>query len=218
MPLQLACQNIGYCVPKCREAWSLRKCGNCLEAVRKCSCCKDLCCGGHKITAEPKSAEASKEESAKCANRDRNEEVLWYRYYKLYIMGYTEEKSHASAPDSADRKSSGPPTDDEFYGCCSSLESCFHILSSVHVVNCVRSFILLVKYFAQLATVPLLMLQMFDTYALLCFAPNHSYCGDRSEYDIHLLQAAITMFFYIAIAVAQLTSTALEWDPIESFD
>ena len=55
------------------------------------------------------------------------------------------------------------------------------------------------------------MLQVFDTYALLCFIPD-LYCKTASEYKIHLAQVAITISFYFCIALAQLTSALLEWD------
>ena len=69
-----------------------------------------------------------------------------------------------------------------------------------------------VKYIAQLVTVPLLLLQIFDTYSFLCFSPD-SYCSHTTEYQQHLVQAAITLFFYCSLVISHLASTMLIWNP-----
>ena len=75
-----------------------------------------------------------------------------------------------------------------------------------------RAFVFLVKYLSQLATVPLLLLQIFDTYSFLCFSPD-SYCSHTTEYKQHVVQAAITLFFYCSLVMSHLTSTLLIWNP-----
>ena len=75
-----------------------------------------------------------------------------------------------------------------------------------------RAFLFLVKYLSQLATVPLLLLQIFDTYSFLCFSPD-SYCSHTTEYKQHVVQAAITLFFYCSLVISHLTSTLLIWNP-----
>ena len=84
--------------------------------------------------------------------------------------------------------------------------------------NCIKNFyitsLVLVKYITQLLTLPLLFLQIFDTYALLCFSPS-LFCMDSnsSEYKLHLAQAAITLLFYCCLALSQVASAMLNWNP-----
>ena len=92
-------------------------------------------------------------------------------------------------------------------GCDKELGLCFNILKNLsHII------LLSVKYLAQLLTMPLLFLQIFDTYSLLCFSPK-LLCSDSSEYKLHLAQAAITLLFYCCLALSQLASTMLTWSP-----
>ena len=77
---------------------------------------------------------------------------------------------------------------------------------AIHVI------LLVSRLIAQLAIVPLLMIQMFDTYAYLCFAA-HSYCGMTAEYRLHFDQTAITFGFYCSLMVSLLTTTMLRWIP-----
>ena len=99
------------------------------------------------------------------------------------------------------------------YDCCN--HCCCTIITKgfrLAIRKIARIILISFKYIAQGATVPILMLQVFDTYALLCFIPN-LYCETASdEYKIHLAQVAITISFYFCIAAAQLTSVLLEWD------
>ena len=225
VPIQRACQAISYCLPGWKKAWCLRKYGDFLEAARKVSFWKGLYYAYWEESEDSSTTKSTTAEPEPTHNKSSHRKELWYKYYKLYVMGYVEEikpPSPTPAPADSNTKNSNCPRNcdrpTEVYSCCCPNCKCWHILCSSHLVNWLRGFILFIKYIAQLATVPLLMVQMFDTYALLCFAPNHRYCGDRSEYEIHLTQVAITMSFYIAIAVAQITTTVLEWDPIVSFD
>ena len=238
IPLERTFQGFIHCVPKCREAWDLIKWGNRMEAVRKfcwklCSrcckrccklcyklCCKRCCCNSDccKIQTDDDDHESA-----------YNKKILLYQYYTLYIMGYTDttklikpsqpnqQPGHVHDKGHDDKRpSQSTDEDDEVSNCFSSGSSCKNIICSITIRNFIRAMLLFLKYFSQLVTVPLLMLQIFDTYALLCFAPNYKYCGDLSEYRIHLLQVAITVFFYFSIASAQLTTTLLEWAPLET--
>ena len=81
----------------------------------------------------------------------------------------------------------------------------------------IRVILLSVKYLSQLATVPLLLLQIFDTYSFLCFSPD-SYCSHTTEYNQHIVQAAITLFFYCSLVISHLTSTLLIWNPWPKHD
>ena len=90
---------------------------------------------------------------------------------------------------------------------------CGHHFPGAHILKgVIRGFLFLIKYVSQLVTVPLLLLQMFDTYSLLCFSPE-LYCSSTSEYKLHLAQAAITLLFYCSLTMSQLTSAILAWNP-----
>lgn len=211
-----------------------RTCGKLIEAILSyiISNCKDLCCyiicrfrsGCSCCPAYNPPNQGSGE--IRLSDRDKlnikhYERILWYRYYKLYVAGYSkdiEPEPNTDTKTESTPAASSPTregTSDD-YVCCCRQSGCM-----IHFKNCyrrvflnilVRFILVLLKYIAQGATVPILMLQVFDTYAFLCFSPNVNYCRTASEYEIHLAQAAITMSFYFSIAVAQLASTLLQWD------
>ena len=161
------------------------------------------------------------------------EKILWYRYYRLYVIGYSKDikpdktylKSDCVDKDDKDKSNSAsPPTQSEGsrsddYYCWKTCQSCIDNNNEASC-NCyhliirepVLAALVVLKYIAQGATVPLLMLQVFDTYALLCFSKDDKYCETVSEYQIHLAQVAITIGFYFSIALAQLSNAVLEWD------
>ena len=95
---------------------------------------------------------------------------------------------------------------------------CFTKRISIHsspitnIKHIIRVMLLSLKYISQLITVPLLLLQMFDTYSLLCFSPD-PYCSHTTEYQLHLAQAAMTLLFYASLASSHLASTILAWNP-----
>ena len=70
----------------------------------------------------------------------------------------------------------------------------------------------LIRYVAQLAVVPLLMIQIFDTYAYLCFTADN-YCNTSSQYKLHLDQTAMTFAFYCSLMISLLSTTMLRWFP-----
>lgn len=165
--------------------------------------------------------------------------VLWFQYYKLYVIGYTKGKdekivldqpigkSDDKGKDTSDKDDKEKVTclcwsayiekkvedsdetqvDDCSCGCDKELNLFFNILKNLSHITLVS-----VKYLAQLLTMPLLFLQIFDTYALLCFSPR-LLCSNASEYQLHLAQAAITLLFYCCLALSQLASTMLTWNP-----
>ena len=162
--------------------------------------------------------------------------VLWFKYYKLYVIGYvkgkdekinldrtsddkvkdTNDKSDDDNKEKVtcfcctayiDKKVEDSNTEQAFFDCNTELNLCFNILQNISHVSLVS-----VKYLAQLLTMPLLFLQTFDTYSLLCFSPR-LLCSHSSEYKLHLAQAAITLLFYCTLALSQLASTMLNWHP-----
>ena len=70
----------------------------------------------------------------------------------------------------------------------------------------------ILKYISQLASVPLVLLQIFDTYSFLCFSPN-SYCSHTTEYKLSLLQTIIALLFLCTLVTSQLVDTMLLWSP-----
>ena len=60
--------------------------------------------------------------------------------------------------------------------------------------------------------VPLLMIQIFDTYAYLCFTADN-YCNTSSQYKLHLDQTAMTFAFYCSLMISLLSTTMLRWFP-----
>ena len=76
----------------------------------------------------------------------------------------------------------------------------------------IHVFLFCVRLAAQAAIVPLLMIQMFDTYAFLCFASDN-YCNMRAEYKLHFDQTAVTFGFYCSLMISLLTTTMLRWIP-----
>ena len=170
VPLERTFQGFIYCVPKCREAWDLVKCGNRMEAVRKfCSkVCSRCCCnsGYFKTQAASKTADDDHESASRSAY---NEKILWYQYYTLYNMGYTatteikpsqpsQQPDRNQRPDHVHDKDHDDKRPNQstavVSNCFSSLSSCQNIICSITIRNFIRAILLFIKYFSQLVTVP----------------------------------------------------------------
>ena len=155
-------------------------------------------------------------------------EILWFQYYKLFVVGYPKhyekvllDSNHESANESNTNNESSQKEEHKVTCCCCIAEASNNftfvrdpavgrIANSFRCAN--HSFLLTVKFLAQLFTIPLLFLQVFDTYSLLCFNPQW-FCSDAIEYNLHLAQALITLLFYCCLAMSQLASTMLTWNP-----
>ena len=85
--------------------------------------------------------------------------------------------------------------------CTSIVQTVFHIILSF------------IRFIAQLAVLPLLMIQILDTYAYLCFTAN-SYCNMRAQYKLHLDQTAMTFAFYCSLMISLLSTTMVRWFPL----
>lgn len=159
--------------------------------------------------------------------------VLWFQYYKLFVVGYPKgnkeiDLDSKSTDENASNKrkkkekvtclccyayideekgEDAEQEEDCTCGCDEKLDIPVDILRFIN-----HSFLLAVKFSAQLSTIPLLFLQIFDTYSLLCFSPQ-LFCSDATKYKLHLAQAAITLLFYCCLALSQLTSMMLTWNP-----
>ena len=87
----------------------------------------------------------------------------------------------------------------------------FHVVKSLSLAL-FHSFVAVVRFIAQLSVVPLLIIQMFDTYTLLCLA-ERDYCNRISRYRLHLDQTALSFSFYCSLMISLLTTTWLNLVP-----
>jgi len=167
---------------------------------------------------------------------------LWSQYYELYVVGITKQieqfnkegikkiftesfcgKDTKPRPNNSKRKEdrhslinneegsnihgliNGPVTalTEEHHKCGVScfLQTLLHFLLKM------------LRFCAQLAVVPLLIIQMFDTYAFLCMAADN-YCTMRAQYKLHLDQTAVTFGFYCSLMISLLTTTMSRWVPL----
>ena len=161
--------------------------------------------------------------------------VLRFEYYKLYVTGY-DKGGNEKPIDANDQPERG--NDDNSDGkekelpciCCivyvkeaknsvGEYCGCRHTCNTQGLGNRVSilknmnyTLLLVIKFLAQFVTLPLLLLQIFDTHSLLCFSPQ-LFCTTSSESKAHLAQAAISILFYFSLALSQLASTMLSWNP-----
>ena len=159
-------------------------------------------------------------------------DILWFQYYKLFVVGYPSKHDEKILLDSNHEPAAANEvhTNDESneaenlkVTCCYCIgyeanEDCTcgcdqNVGCFVNSCRCISHLLLVtVKFLAQLFTIPLLFLQVFDTYALLCFNPQW-FCSDTTEYDLHLAQALIAILFYFCLAISQLAGTMLAYNP-----
>ena len=157
---------------------------------------------------------------------NRNIKVVWFQYYKLFVTGYDKgdnekivvnENIHQETPADISypclccvvsvekanviRENCDCTYDTQGLGICVSV-----------LKNMSYMLLLVIKFLAQFVTLPLLLLQIFDTHSLLCFSPK-LFCATSSESKAHLAQAAISILFYFSLALSQLASTMLSWNP-----
>ena len=131
-----------------------------------------------------------------------NVNLLRFQYYKLYVIGYLNYDDERIQKNLNEiQTNENESTNDEPKKCD------FHESSK----QIIRGFLLLNIYILQLVAIPLLILQIFDTYSLVCFSPD-SYCSNATEYHLNLLQAAITLLFYSSLGLTHFASTMLRWN------
>ena len=75
------------------------------------------------------------------------------------------------------------------------------------------SFLVIVRFLAQLVVIPMLILQMLSTYAWICITEDYHCQSAVTHYQLGLYQAYITFGFYIALLIAILATTMLRWFP-----
>ena len=74
-------------------------------------------------------------------------------------------------------------------------------------------FLVIVRLLAQLALIPLLLLQMLNTDTWICVTEDDQCHNAITSSQLGLYQAYMTFSFYIALLVAVLASTMLRWFP-----
>ena len=150
------------------------------------------------------------------------------QYYELYVIGITKgnlnrifnegkiqkifnESLKTDETDQGNDKSKAvsvmqPPM-------ITALRNVYSKLNYQYCIQCfLHGFLLLAQFIAQSAVVPLLLIQVFDTYSFLCFTDD-SYCTLREEYSLHLDKTIITFAFYCSLTISYLSSTMLNWIP-----
>ena len=133
------------------------------------------------------------------------EKFLWSHSYEMYAVGKKREQRFSlkeiersiarllhSRQDNSNKEDSQEDTDygyrhqsQKFYG---------------NGVRLFHLFLVLVQFITQLAVIPLLIVQMFDMYTLLCLA-ERDYCDRTSQYRLHLDQTALTFSFYCCLMI-----------------
>ena len=202
--------------------------------------CCNFCCScknGKGTTAKNVTPNSHSESGSNLYNFEPKIKQLWFQYYKLFVVGYgkgtddkvilndlqVNDKDEPTKPDERDKEDSGDKDchcfsvdtescnteklKDYACGCNKKYSVCFSGIKGFYIMS-----LLLVKYVAQLLTMPSLLFQIFDTYALVCFSPN-LFCKNSSEYKPHLAQVMITLLFYCFLTISQLASTMLSWNP-----
>ena len=87
----------------------------------------------------------------------------------------------------------------------------FHLVKRM-ALSLFHSFLVFARFVAQLSVVPLLIIQMFDTYTLLCLA-ERDYCNRISQYRLHLDQTALSFSFYCSLMISLLLTIWLNLVP-----
>jgi len=161
----------------------------------------------------------------------RYEYYLWTKYYELYVVGITKDDekftlksidkfinvkldTHDTTDGSQEKKPPKPEKEKPerevaVYTALSNIQKKFY---SYGVQATLHLFLFLVLFLAQLAVIPLLMIQVFDTYAFLCLAADN-YCTMESQFTLHFHQTVVTFAFYCSLMVSFLASTMLRWVP-----
>jgi len=164
----------------------------------------------------------------------RYEYYLWTKYYELYVVGITKDDekftlksidkfindeldTHDATDGSQEKKSQ--KINHKRSNLSMKQQYIRTALSKIQKKRCsygvqavLHLILFLILFLAQLAIIPLLMIQVFDTYAFLCLAADN-YCTMESQFTLHFHQTVVTFAFYCSLMVSFLTSTMLRWVP-----
>ena len=157
----------------------------------------------------------------------KNEENFKLDKVQNYMIGaFMSGPDHSDGPDlprsrSTHHDDTVPLTNEDELAKASNTAASNEIAMNVGYSKCEPIYVMqlvihvilsIIRLLAQATIVPLLMIQMFDTYAFLCFASDN-YCNMRAEYRLHLDQTAVTFGFYCSLMISLLTTTMLRWIP-----
>jgi len=147
----------------------------------------------------------------------RYEKFLWSQSYEMYAVGKKREQKFSlkeieksivrllrSQQDNSNKEDSQEDTD---YGYRHQSQK-----FRGNVVRLFHLFLMFVQFITQLAVIPLLIVQMFDTYTLLCLA-ERDYCDRTSQFRLHLDQTALTFSFYCCLMISFLVTKWLDLVP-----
>ena len=209
-------------------------CG-CLKGKCKCDCLKGKCNHSSDIQSEGKQCCSCLCRIYNCLYRiynkfksyifdkeklSRYEFHLWTQYCELYVVGITKNNENFNF-DHVEQI-----IKETFYKPSESQQSNKAVLDTTvalskyhkqcdlrYVAQAIFFVILkLIQLIAQFAVIPLLIIQMYDTYAFLCFTAD-SYCSTSEEYNLHLDQTAFTFGFYAALMTSLLSTLMIQWNP-----
>ena len=158
------------------------------------------------------------------------EKLLWSQSYEMYAIGIKKKdvpldrkdmeklitkslspevlkKEILNAEESQDNTDNGGEAEQQLQ----QKYKKFHIAKRVSLAL-FHAMLKIVRYIAQLSVVPLLIVQMFDTYTLLCLA-ERDYCDSESQYRLHLDQTALSFAFYCALMLSLLVTVWLNLVP-----
>ena len=193
-------------LPGC-DQWINKIKNSCAKFFKDCFCCKQNKTKQYKIVDNKEDPQNNKN------NLKEYEKLLWFQYYKLNVVGYSEYKGEIDLNKMFDDVPNKDPVIEDSEQTISE-NRLKNSLSNTRSTSkfLIYAFLVAFQYFAQLLAIPFLIFQMFDSYTLLCFL-SKSYCSSNSEYSLHLHQAIFTFAFYCCLGVSFLTSLLIQWDP-----
>ena len=160
---------------------------------------------------------------------DQCEGFLWLQSYELYAVGIKKRNEQLNlnemekliatslSPEICKKESkSGKDSQESTDNGEQRTSQNFHLVKRISL-GLFHSFLVFARFIAQLSVVPLLIIQMFDTYTLLCWA-ERDYCNRISQNRLHLDQTALSFAFYCSLMISLLLTIWLKlvpWPKIE---
>ena len=160
---------------------------------------------------------------------DQCEGFLWLQLYELYAVGIKKRNEQLNlkemekliatslSPEICKKESrSGEDSQESTDNGEQRKSQNFHLVKRMSL-GLFHSFLAFARFIAQLSVVPLLIIQMFDTYTLLCLA-ERDYCNRISQYRLHLDQTALSFSFYCSLMISLLLTIWLNLVPWPKID
>ena len=159
------------------------------------------------------------------------ESFLWSRSYEAYAIGRKKKNEHLNlkeieklivtslSPETCKKrlgKKESKNLQDSTDNADQNVSEKFHFVKGMSLAL-FHLFLVIVRFIVQLLVVPLLMVQMFDTYTLLCLA-ERDYCNRISQFRLHLDQTALSFSFYCSLMISLLVTTWLNLVPLPKLE